>query len=354
MNFPSADPKKTRVLVVDDSAVVRSILSRELSRDPTIEVVGLAADPFVARDMVVQLKPDVITLDVEMPRMDGLTFLRKLMAGYPTPTIMLSTLTASGSKTAVEAMTAGAVEILCKPQNPMEIAQLGNELRAKVKSAARARVSKRSEQPAPPPRPLAGITTGHDRIFAIGASTGGVQALCEVIPRLPADAPPIVVVQHMPPKFTASFADRLDKMSQVRVKEAQDGDVLTRGHVLLAPGGFHMVVNRRGLQYQTNIITGDPVHHQRPAVDVLFNSLVKAGAGPQIVAALLTGMGADGADGLLALRQAGARTIAEDEATCVVFGMPMEAIKKGAAERVVRLENVAQAMLDMTAKRHAA
>jgi two-component system, chemotaxis family, protein-glutamate methylesterase/glutaminase len=333
--------RKIRVLIVDDSAVVRSLLTRELARDPQIDVVGSAQDPYVARDKIVALNPDVVTLDVEMPRMDGITFLRKLMAIKPLPVIVLSSLTARGTQTAIEAMSAGAVEVMCKPGSEFSVEGMASELISRIKAAARTRPIRRAE--AATPTRLSMSATTH-KVLAIGASTGGVQALTEVLTALPPNAPGTLIVQHMPPKFTASFAQRLTSICAVEVKEAQDGDRVRPGLVLLAPGGFHMQLRRSGAEYSVEIKDGPDVFHQKPSVEILFNSVAKY-AGANAVGALLTGMGADGAKGLLQMRQAGAHTIAQDEATSVVFGMPMEAIKCGGAVEVLPLNRIAGALL---------
>lgn len=334
-----------KVLIVDDSAVVRQLLTRELSKDPMIRVVGSAPDPYVARDKIVELEPDVLTLDVEMPRMDGITFLRKLMQFHPMPVIVLSSLTATGTRTAIDALSAGAVEVLCKPAGSFSVETMTTQLAQRIKTAARTR----------PPRPAAAATAAvatpqlsmsetTNKIFALGASTGGVQALTTVLTAFPANAPGTVVAQHMPPKFTASFAARLNECCKVKVKEAEHGDTVVTGQVLLAPGGKHMVLRRSGALYHVELNEGPEVHHQRPSVDVLFDSVADY-AGRNSVGAILTGMGADGAAGLLKMRKAGARTIAQDEASCIVFGMPMEAIKVGAAERVAPLDDVARILI---------
>lgn len=335
-----------RVLIVDDSAVVRQLLTRELSRDAQIQVVGTAPDPYVAREKIVELQPDVITLDVEMPRMDGITFLRKLMASHPIPVVVVSSLTPTGALTAIEAMEAGAVEVMCKPGSAYTVENLVPELAAKIKTAARARIR---ITPAPTgavgSRPASlSMASTTDKIFALGASTGGVQALTEVLSALPINAPGTLVVQHMPARFTASFAQRLNSLCEMEVKEAVDGDTVRPGRVLLAPGDFHMLLRRSGARYLVEIKRGPEVFHQRPAVEVLFNSVAKY-AGANAVGAILTGMGADGAQGLLAMRKAGARTIAQDEKSCIVFGMPMEAIKCGAAEKIVPLVDVARTLI---------
>ena len=335
-----------KVLIVDDSAVVRQLLSRELARDPGIFVVGTAPDPYIARDKIVELQPDVLTLDVEMPRMDGITFLRKLMVYHPMPVIVLSSLTATGTQTALQALEAGAVEVLCKPSSAYTVEDMSPRLITAVKMAARARVRKGVEVPAAPaPRLSMAATT--DKILAIGASTGGVQALTEVLIRFPANAPGTVIVQHMPASFTASFANRLDTLCEVEVKEAADGDSVIPGRVLIAPGGFHTVLRRSGARYYVQIKDGPEVHHQKPSVDVLFDSVARH-AGANAVGAILTGMGADGARGLLSMRQAGSHTIAQDETSCVVYGMPMEAVKCGAAEQILPLRDIAAALIKLS------
>lgn len=355
----AANGRAIRVLVVDDSAVVRQLLTRELAKDPQIVVVGAAPDPYVARDKIVELRPDVLTLDVEMPRMDGISFLKKLMQFFPLPVIVVSSLTATGTQTAIDAMAAGAVDVVAKPGSAYSVEALSPLLIQKIKLASRARVSARTAGAA-----VTASAIPHDdghralsqtthKVIAIGASTGGVQALTTVLTAFPADAPGTVIVQHMPPKFTASFATRLDGMCRVRVKEAADGDLVAPGHVLIAPGGMHMVLRRSGAQYLVQVKDGPEVFHQRPSVEVLFNSVAQV-AGANAVGAILTGMGADGATGLLAMRKAGAPTIAQDEASSVVFGMPMEAIKCGGAEQVVPLDDVARTLINLVRRPHAA
>jgi two-component system chemotaxis response regulator CheB len=343
-------PSAIKVLIIDDSAVVRTMLSRELSKDPMINVIATAADPFIARDKIIALHPDVLTLDIEMPRMDGITFLKKLMAHMPMPVIVVSSLTGEGTRTALEAMSAGAVDVVCKPGSAYTIENLSAVLTEKVKCAANARV--RGISNLPPAKTIAkepmssSMTATTDKVIALGASTGGVQALTEVISNLPATAPGVVVVQHMPARFTASFAQRLNDSCAIRVKEAEHGDTVMVGRVLLAPGGYHMQLRRSGARYFVEVVDGPEVHHQKPSVDVLFHSVAKY-AGANAIGAILTGMGADGAAGLLAMRNAGARTIAQNEATSIVFGMPMEAIKCGAAEKVLPLEDIAKAALQL-------
>jgi two-component system chemotaxis response regulator CheB len=349
----ASSARKIRVLVIDDSAVVRNVLTRELVRDGSIEVVGAAVDPYMARDKIIELKPDVLTLDIEMPRMDGITFLRKLMQFYPMPVIVVSSLTGPGTRSAVEALEAGAVDIMGKPGSSFAVGNLSAELIAKIKLAARARIFKPSASApvpqsakAPLPSASTAMTATTEKVIAIGASTGGVQALTTVLTEFPADAPGTLIVQHMPEKFTRSFADRLNTMCRVRVKEAEDGDGVFAGQVLVAPGGKHMVLRRSGARYCVQIKDGPEVFHQKPSVEVLFQSVAQC-AGRNAVGAILTGMGADGAKGLLQMRQAGARTVAQDEATSVVWGMPQEAVKCGAAESVVGLHNVARTILEM-------
>jgi two-component system, chemotaxis family, protein-glutamate methylesterase/glutaminase len=335
-----------RVLIVDDSAVVRQILTRQLSQDKSIEVVGTAPDPFIARDKIIALEPDVLTLDVEMPRMDGITFLRKLMKSHPMPVIILSSLTPEGSRTAVEALEAGAVEVMSKPGASYTVAQACAELIAKIKIAATANISRRAAVVDYTPVTRLNMVETTNKILAIGASTGGVQALTRVLSALPANAPGTVVVQHMPANFTKSFAERLNSICAVHVKEAQNNDGVIPGQVLIAPGGYHMLLHRSGANYYVVIKDGLPVCHQKPSVEVLFNSVAKYAAA-NAVGAILTGMGNDGAQGLLAMRNAGAHTVAQDEASCIVFGMPKEAIKVGAAEKIVHLDDVAKTMIEM-------
>jgi len=340
--------KCIRVLVVDDSAIVRKILTQELGKHPGIEIVGTAPDPYIARDKIVALDPDVLTLDVEMPRMDGITFLRKLMKHRPMPVIVLSSLTPQGGKTAMEALEAGAVEVMCKPGGSFTVGDMCNVLVEKIKAASTARISKRSgavtREVSPPTR--LSMTETTNKIFAIGASTGGVQALTRVLSALPANAPGTVVVQHMPAHFTTSFAQRLDSECAMNVKEADDGDRVVPGRVLIAPGGWHMLLARSGANYYVSLKDGPAVCRQRPSVEVLFNSVAKY-AGSNAVGSILTGMGDDGATGLLNMRQAGAHTVAQDEQSCVVFGMPKEAIARGGAEEIVSLDRVAERLLKL-------
>jgi len=342
---------KIKVLIVDDSAIVRKIFSEELAKYPDIEIVGAAPDPFVARDKIVNLKPDVITLDVEMPRMDGLTFLRKLMKYYPLPTIIVSSLTPKGGKLTLEALDIGAVDVIAKPGGSYSVGDMSAQLAEKIRAAARARIIRSPARGATvqasvePPRALA-MTQTTNKIIAIGASTGGTEALKAVLTKLPHNAPGVVIVQHMPANFTTAFAERLNSLCQINVKEAKDNDSVIPGTALLAPGNYHMILRRSGARYYVEIKTGPMVHHQRPAVDILFKSTARF-AGANAVGVILTGMGADGAEGLKEMKDAGAGTIAQDEKSCVVFGMPKEAIKLGAVERVLPLDLIAAEILRM-------
>ncbi len=335
-----------RVLIVDDSAIVRKVLSQQLSQHRNIEVVGTAPDPYIARDKIVALEPDVLTLDVEMPRMDGITFLRKLMKYHPMPVIILSSLTPKGGKTAMEALAAGAVEVVSKPGPAYSVGEACNDLVQKIEAASRARIKQiAAEAPDKPVPATLHMAETTNKIFAIGASTGGVQALSCVLPALPSNAPGTLVVQHMPGNFTKSFAERLNNECAVHVKEAQNGEHVIPGTVLIAPGGLHMLLQRSGASYYVTIKDGPSVCHQKPSVEVLFNSVAKY-AGANAVGAILTGMGSDGAHGLLNMRENGAFTIAQDEASSIVFGMPKEAIECGAAQKVVPLRQVAKTMID--------
>lgn len=331
-----------KVLVVDDSALMRQVLTDVLGSDAELRVVGTAPDPYVAWDKLKALAPDVVTLDVEMPRMDGLTFLERLMAHKPVPVVMVSSLTEQNCDTTFRALDAGAVDFVTKPK--LDVASgtvaLADELVAKVKAAARARVRQRTApvaRPAPPPG--GGFRATH-KVLAIGASTGGCEALSVVLGGLPADAPGALAVIHMPEVFTQSFAARLDKTCAVRVSEARDGDRVVPGHVLIAPGNFHMEAVRSGAATLVRVRPGPPVNRHRPAVDVLFHSCARE-LGPNAAGAILTGMGDDGARGLLAMHRAGAPTVAQDEATCVVYGMPKEAVALGAVDDVLPLDRIA-------------
>lgn len=344
--------RPVRVLIIDDSVVIRQLLKDIFARDGSIEVVGTASDPIEGYDKIVQLKPDVLTLDVEMPRMDGITFLEKLMRSHPMPVVMISTLTREGSEVTLRALELGAVDFIAKPTQSIftGMSALAHEITSKVKAAARARVRPRQAHvtPVEAPRVTLRSPTGPQRLVAIGASTGGPEAIRQVLQGLPAQVPPIVIVQHMPPVFTRSFAERLDRLCTVRVKEAEDGDLLEPGHAYIAPGDYHLQVTRNGSQYRARVVQTEPVNRHRPSVDALFDSVVEA-SGAATVAVLLTGMGADGARGMKRLRDAGAHTIAQDEETCVVFGMPREAIQLGGAEFVLPLPQIAHKVVELLA-----
>ena len=333
-----------RVLVVDDSALVRKILSQELEKFGDIEVVGGAVDPYVARDKIFRLKPDVITLDLEMPRMDGLTFLARLMKYFPIPVVVVSSVAAENSGNALRALSLGAVEVIQKPGTAMSTPDIARELVRAIRTAHGARVH-RQEDVADAVAEAAGPLATTHKVLALGASTGGTQAIERLIQALPAELPGMVVVQHMPAQFTATFAQRLDTLGRLRVKEAADRDQVLPGRVLIAPGGYHLVLERSGAFYSVRVTGGEPQHHQKPAVDVLFESVAHH-AGPNAVGVLLTGMGADGAKGLLSMRGQGAWTLAQDEASSVVWGMPGEAVKMGAACEVVPLGAMARAMVN--------
>ncbi len=338
--------RRIRVLIVDDSATIRNILSAELARDSEIEIIGTAPDPYVARDKIVQLNPDVVTLDVEMPRMDGITFLRKLMRHYPLPVIIVSSLTPQGSELALEALQIGAVDVVCKPGAISTRDDLAVELAEKIKTAAHANVRARVAEKTPlstPAQSLA-MTRTTNKVVAIGASTGGTEALAAVLAAMPANAPGIVIVQHMPEFFTRSFADRLNQICAMEVREAGDGDTVSTGRVLIAPGNHHMLLCRSGAVYQVRVKTGPLVNRHRPSVEVLFKSVARY-AGKNAIGVIMTGMGSDGADGLKEMHDAGAQTIAQDEQSCVVFGMPKEAIARGAVDHVLPLERIAQKIL---------
>ncbi len=346
---------RIKVLVVDDSAVVRQVVAGMLKEDPGIEVIAACADPLLAMERMKIQWPDVIVLDVEMPRMDGITFLKKIMAERPTPVVICSTLTEKGAQTTMEALAAGAVAIITKPKIGLKqfLQDTSDDLITAVKTAARANVrrlvARADHAPAATvkhtadvilaaasPRAMAQTT---ERIVAIGTSTGGTQALEEVLTQLPRVSPGIVIVQHMPEKFTAAFAARLDSLCQIAVKEAANNDRVTQGRALIAPGGKHMLLKRSGAQYHVEVVDGPPVNRHRPSVDVLFRSAAKA-AGANALGIILTGMGDDGARGLREMHEAGARTIAQDEESCVVYGMPKEAVKLGAADDILPLNRV--------------
>ena len=344
--------KKIKVMVVDDSAVVRQVMTALLDADPEIEVIATASDPVFAMEKMRKEWPDVITLDVEMPRMDGITFLKRLMAERPTPVVICSTLTGKGTETSMQALAAGAVSVTEKPKVSVKqhLQEAASDLLHTVKAAARANVKRlRQPMPAAAPKLDAGAIlpqSAHamarttDKVVAIGTSTGGTQALEVVLRGLPRVCPGIVVVQHMPEKFTAAFAQRLDSICAMEVKEAQSGDRVMPGRVLIAPGGRHMLLRRNGAQYHVDVIDGPPVSRHRPSVDVLFRSVAQC-AGKNALGIIMTGMGDDGAKGLKEMHDAGARTVGQDEDSCVVYGMPREAVKQGAVDSEMPLSHIA-------------
>ncbi|MGP1363567.1 MAG: protein-glutamate methylesterase/protein-glutamine glutaminase [Bacteroides sp.] len=353
---------KLRVLIVDDSAVVRQTLADIVSSDPQLEVMGTAADPFFAAQKIAEEVPDVITLDVEMPRMDGLTFLRKIMAQHPIPVVIISSLTERGTSTGMKALELGAIEIITKPQ--MNTRQFIEESRIKIcdaiKAAAYARVKRlqrRNIEPhhvgpkysadaiLPAGQPTSMIKTT-ELVVAVGASTGGTEALTVFLKQMPIDCPGIVIVQHMPEKFTTSFANRLNEVCAITVKEASNNDAVLRGQALIAPGNYHLLLKRSGAKYYVEIREGPLVNRHRPSVDVLFRSTARY-AGSNAIGVIMTGMGDDGAKGLKEMKDVGAQTIAQDEKSCVVFGMPKEAIKLGGADKILPLEQIAGEILRM-------
>jgi two-component system chemotaxis response regulator CheB len=345
---------KIRVLIVDDSSIIRNMYSKILGADPGIEVVGTAVDPYAAREKLVTLKPDVMTLDIEMPRMDGLTFLEAVMKHMPVRTIVISSLSTKNSELALRALEIGAIDVLAKPAidvtNTLE--KIRNELIARVKAVARARIpDKRGPSPTAPLRAVGATRPVSDalartthQVVAIASSTGGTEALKEVLPRLPADVPGTLIVQHMPPVFTKAFAESLQKICAFEVREAKDGDRVHPGLALIAPGNYHMELVRSGAYYYAKLHQEPHMHGVRPAADYLMNSVAKY-AGRNALGVVLTGMGRDGAAGLLAMKQAGAFTVAQDEASCVVFGMPKEAIDVGAVEKVMPLQLIADELV---------
>ena len=336
-----------KVLIVDDSAVMRKILTKELSKYKDIEIIGTAVDPYIARDKIVQLRPDVITLDLEMPRMDGLSFLKKLMKYYPVPVVILSSFTPKNSENALRALELGAVEAICKPGSAYATTDISRRLVHAIRAAASSRIVS-LEQSATAPA-IGQLKNLHvqtaDKVIAIGASTGGTKAIETVLMSLPENTPGIVIVQHMPENFTHAYAERLNKTCSLEVREAKDYDHVRPGVALIAPGDRHMMLSQNREKNVVKIKEGPPVHYQRPSVDVLFQSVARC-AGENAIGILLTGMGADGAKGMLALYERGAYTIAQDEESCVVFGMPREAIKLGAVDKVVSLQKIPQTIIE--------
>jgi two-component system chemotaxis response regulator CheB len=372
---------KTRVVVVDDSALVRSLLTEIINRQPDMECVGTATDPLVAREMIRNLNPDVITLDVEMPRMDGLDFLSRLMRLRPMPVVMVSTLTERGAEVTLKALELGALDFVAKPKIGITdgLKQLAEDITEKIRAASKAHIRRmvvptvttmpqmtsalgsaaealhaRTSRPgasrtaaAPPerpsPTPIGRLST--EKIIFIGASTGGTEATKDVLINLPADCPAVMITQHMPAGFTKSYAARLDSLCRIRVAEARDGERVLPGHAYLAPGGFHLSVERSGANYIARVTEGEPVNRHKPSVEVLFNSAARV-VGPNALGVMLTGMGADGAKAMLAMRDAGSFNIAQDEESCVVFGMPKEAIAQGAAHEVLSLNRIAARLIE--------
>jgi two-component system chemotaxis response regulator CheB len=342
-----------KVLIVDDSAIVRQIFARELAKDPEIEIIGTAPDPYVARDMIMANRPDIITLDIEMPRMDGVTFLRKIMKYSPMPVIVVSSLTPQGSDMAMQALEAGAIEVLCKPGAAYTVGDIAERLTELVKVGATIKV-KAITAPLSDVRtktsPLAARISTTNQILAIGASTGGTVALERIVRVLPRNTPGTVITQHMPEMFTKSFADRLNTLTELEVREACDGDSVVPGVALIAPGNKHLVLRRSGARYFVEVKTGPQVNRHRPSVDVMFRSVAQC-AGKNAVGVILTGMGGDGAKGLLEMKNAGAATIAQDEATCVVFGMPKVAIEMGGVDKIFPLDSIAPNILKLFEER---
>lgn len=365
---------KTRVLVVDDSALVRSVMTEIINRTSDLEVVGTAGDPYVAREMIRSLNPDVLTLDVEMPRMDGLEFLDKLMRLRPMPVVMVSTLTERGAEVTMRALELGAVDFVAKPKLGLKdgLDEAAREIADKIRAAARARVTRRGGTSALADRarmqgePRIGATartesgsgsgtkpihapmtrSSTEKLIAIGASTGGTEAIKDVLVGLPGDSPAVVITQHMPAGFTTSFAARLDGLCKIHVKEAADGERVLPGHAYIAPGGVHLRIDRSGANYIARLDDSEPVNRHKPSVDVLFHS-VAVNVGPNAIGVMLTGMGKDGTVAMREMRDAGARNIAQDEASCVVFGMPREAIAAGAVEEILPLQDIARRVLEL-------
>ncbi|MDE2594012.1 MAG: chemotaxis response regulator protein-glutamate methylesterase [Burkholderiales bacterium] len=352
---------KIRVVVVDDSALVRSMLSEIINRQHDMECIGAASDPFVAREMIRNLNPDVITLDVEMPRMDGIDFLSKLMRLRPMPVVMVSTLTERGADVTLKALELGAIDFVAKPKIGVAdgLRQLADDITDKVRIASKARIhrlptstpaasSTQAGAPTPAVKPTGGATLGRlstEKLVFIGASTGGTEATKDVLMTLPADFPAVVITQHMPPGFTRNYAARLDSLCKISVKEAQDGERILPGHAYIAPGGLHLSVERSGANYIARVQDGEPVNRHKPSVEVLFKSAARV-VGPNAIGIMLTGMGADGAKAMREMRDAGAYCVAQDEASCVVFGMPREAIAAGAVQDVLPLNKIGAHVVD--------
>ncbi len=342
--------KKIRVLVVDDSAVVRKMITDALSQDPEIEVVGTACDPFVARDKILELSPDVMTLDIEMPRMDGLTFLRILQQHRPMPVIIISSISQAGSRAALDAIEFGAVDVLAKPRTAWNLGELRNDLARRVKTAMGARLKNlrpsvnAAGTAAAAPVASSGEHYNPRQLVVMGASTGGTEALKDVLARLPDGLPGILIVQHIPPVFSKTFAERLNDLCAMEVREAAHGDVVKAGLALIAPGDYHMVVSWENNSYRVQLRQDPPIHYTRPAVDMLFNSAARC-AGSSALGVLLTGMGRDGAQGMQQLKTVGATNLAQNEETCVVYGMPRAAVELGVVDRVLPLDQIPHAIM---------
>ena len=338
--------KKIKVLCVDDSALIRSMMNQIVNAQPDMEMVATAPDPLIARDLIKRYSPDVLTLDVEMPRMDGLDFLERLMRLRPMPVIMVSSLTQKGSEITLNALELGAIDFVTKPQMGLQegMLQYSELIADKIRVAARVRNFQRYSAAAPPVRLRAGPLIGSEKIIAIGSSTGGTEALRQVLTAMPLNCPGILITQHMPAGFTRSFAERLNKLCHITVKEAQNGDRILPGHAYLAPGGIHLVLTRSGANYHAQLQDLPPVNRHCPSVDLLFHSVAKS-AGKNAVGAILTGMGYDGAQGMLAMHEAGARTLAQSEKTCVVYGMPREAVALGCVDEIVDIDRMCQRIL---------
>ncbi|XKE45406.1 chemotaxis response regulator protein-glutamate methylesterase [Halomonas organivorans] len=341
---------KIKVLCVDDSALIRDLLTEIINSQPDMEVVAVAPDPIAARDLIKRYNPDVLTLDVEMPRMDGLDFLERLMRLRPMPVLMVSSLTQAGSEITLRALELGALDFVAKPSLGIRsgMQAYAEEITDKLRAAARSRPRQARRRDAPAPQTLKAPLVSSEKLIIIGASTGGTEAIRSVLEPLPPNSPAILITQHMPGGFTRSFAERLDRLCQISVKEAQDGERILPGHAYIAPGDTHLKLARSGANYVARLDAGPPVNRHRPSVDVLFDSAAHQ-AGRNAIGVLLTGMGKDGAAGLLKMRQAGSPTLAQDEASCVVFGMPREAIALGAASDVVALDEVAPRLLKLVA-----
>ncbi len=333
------------VLIVDDSAIVRKVFKKELCLDPEIRIVGTAPDPYIARDKILKLKPHVVVLDIEMPKMDGISFLKKMMRYYPLPVVVVSSLTSKGGRMALEAFEAGALEVMQKPGESYTVGNMAQNLIHVIKEISKAKIDRKTDLNKSNETEKYFLSQTTHKIIALGASTGGTVALTKILQSFPTNAPGTVIVQHMPEFFTRSFANRLNEICDVEVKEAESGDAVLPGRVLIARGNYHMVLRRSGANYYVELNNGPRVHHQKPSVDILFKSVAEY-AGSNSLGVVLTGMGKDGASGLLAMREAGAYTIAQDKETSVVYGMPKEALEIGAVECVLPLNDIGKKIID--------